>query len=98
MLEQDYQKKISDKLESEGWYVIKLIKTNKNGIPDLIAIKENEKPLFIECKTPKGILSDLQIFRLIELNLKGFQTYVSYGMELKEFTELKYDDDSDAPF
>jgi hypothetical protein len=35
MTEQQIQKKIIDKYTSEGWYVIKLIKTNKNGIPDL---------------------------------------------------------------
>ena len=46
MKESQYQKKISDKLEKEGYYVIKLIKTNKNGIPDLIAIKENNTILW----------------------------------------------------
>ena len=35
MTEQQYQKKISDNLTSEGWYVLNLIKTNKNGITDL---------------------------------------------------------------
>lgn len=83
MKEQDYQKKISDKLEKEGWYVIKLIKTNKNGIPDLIAIKE-DKTIFIECKTLKGKLSKIQEFRLDELKAKGIDCYVSYGNEIKK--------------
>jgi len=37
MTEQRIQGKRIKQLESEGYYVIKLIKTNKNGIPDLIA-------------------------------------------------------------
>tara|TARA_R110000744_G_scaffold37206_1_gene85394 strand:+ start:177 stop:431 length:255 start_codon:yes stop_codon:yes gene_type:complete len=82
MKEQDYQKKISDKLESEGWYVIKLIKTNKNGIPDLIALKEN-RTMFIEVKTPIGKLAKLQEFRLDELKAKGFECYYSKGVDLK---------------
>jgi Holliday junction resolvase len=83
MKEQDYQKKISEKLEKEGWYVIKLIKTNKNGIPDLIAIKE-DKTIFIECKTLKGKLSKIQEFRLDELKAKGIECFVSYGNEIKK--------------
>ena len=83
MKEQDYQKKISDKLEKEGWYVIKLIKTNKNGIPDLIAIKE-DKTIFIECKTLKGKLSKIQEFRVDELKAKGIECFVSYGNEIKK--------------
>jgi len=83
MKEQDYQKKISDKLEKDGWYVIKLIKTNKNGIPDLIAIKE-DKTIFIECKTLKGKLSKIQEFRLDELKAKGIDCFVSYGNEIKK--------------
>ncbi len=67
-------------LESEGYYVIKLIKTNKNGIPDLIAIKSNEV-LFVEVKRKNGILSELQKYRLKELNEHGFKTEVYNGRE-----------------
>jgi hypothetical protein len=38
MTEQAIQSKRIKQLEAEGYYVIKLVKTNKNGIPDLIAI------------------------------------------------------------
>ena len=85
MKEQQYQKKIIDKLELDGWYVLKLIKTNKNGIPDLIAIKQNEIPIFIEVKTETGILSELQKFRLKELKEKGFNCFYTKGYKMIEY-------------
>ena len=42
MTEQQIQKKIIDKYENDGWFVLKLIKTNKNGIPDLICLKSKQ--------------------------------------------------------
>ena len=38
MTEQQIQSRRIKELEEQGYYVIKLIKTNKNGIPDLVAI------------------------------------------------------------
>lgn len=67
MTEQQIQKKRINELEQQGYYVIKLIKTNKNGIPDLIAIPPDSKVLFSEVKTPKGKVSKLQEYRLEEL-------------------------------
>ena len=67
MTEQQIQKKRIAQLESEGYYVIKLTVTNKNGIPDLIAIPKGSNVLFSEIKKPKGKLSELQKFRIKEL-------------------------------
>ena len=41
MTEQQIQAKIIKKLEAQGYYVIKLVQTNKPGIPDLIAIPKD---------------------------------------------------------
>lgn len=79
MTEQKIQKKRIDQLESEGYYVIKLIKTNKNGIPDLIAIRGDGSILFSEIKTEKGKISKLQEYRLKELNDNGFKTEIYRG-------------------
>jgi len=68
--EQQIQSKRIKQLEAEGYYVIKLIKTNKNGIPDIIAIPPDSNVIFSEVKTPKGRLSKLQEYRLKEL--KGY--------------------------
>tara|TARA_R110002072_G_scaffold265036_1_gene423962 strand:- start:404 stop:649 length:246 start_codon:yes stop_codon:yes gene_type:complete len=63
----NFQTKIIKEYESNGWFVINLIKTNKNGIPDLLCIKEGEKPIFIECKEFNDTLKPLQKFRIKEL-------------------------------
>lgn len=67
MTEQQIQRKRIKELEAEGYYVIKLTVTNKNGIPDLIAIPPNSNVLFSEIKRPNGKLSKLQEFRIKEL-------------------------------
>ena len=70
MTEQQIQAKRIKELEEQGYYVIKLIKTNKNGIPDLIAIPPDSDVIFSEVKRPGGKLSKLQEYRLKEL--KGY--------------------------
>ena len=75
MSEQKFQKKIIDALERKGYYVLKLMKTNKNGIPDLLALK-NDHIFFLEVKTEKGVVSPLQEYRINELNNLGFDAKI----------------------
>jgi hypothetical protein len=76
MKESQIQSKKIKELEAQGYYVIKLIKTNKNGIPDLIAIPPNSDVLFVEVKGPTGKLSSLQEYRIKELASKNIKTEV----------------------
>lgn len=79
MTEQQIQtKKIKD-LEAKGYYVIKLINTNKNGIPDLLAIPPNSDVLFVEVKRPDGKVTKLQEFRHKELEQKGIKVEIFRG-------------------
>ena len=79
MTEQQIQSKRIKELEADGYYVIKLIKTNKNGIPDLLAIPPNAGVLFSEVKTPSGVVSKLQEYRHKELTNKGFNVEIYRG-------------------
>ena len=79
MTEQQVQAKKIKELESKGYYVLKLFKTNKNGIPDLVALHPDKEVLFIEVKTKKGKVSKLQEYRLKELEEHGFQTEIHRG-------------------
>lgn len=69
-----FQTKVIKEYEKNGYYVINLIKTNKNGIPDLLAIKDG-KAIFIECKEKQDTLKELQKFRIDELKEFGCQAF-----------------------
>lgn len=71
------QTKTIKEYEAKGYFVINLIKTNKNGIPDLLCLKAGEKPLFIECKELKDTVKPLQEYRIKQLNDLGFIAIVS---------------------
>jgi len=80
MLESKIQSKIKKKLELNGFFVTKLIKTSTNGIPDLLAVKDG-KATFIEVKRPEGVLSELQKLRIKELQ--------RFGCEVKIWTDYE---------
>lgn len=79
MTEQQIQKKRINQLEAEGYYVLKLIKTNKNGIPDVVAMHPEKGVIFSEIKTPTGKLSKIQEYRLKEIKAYGFEAEVYRG-------------------
>ena len=79
MKEQQIQAKKIKELEALGYYVIKLINTNKNGIPDLIAIPPNSDVLFVEVKRPDGKVTKLQDYRHKELTEKGIKVEIFRG-------------------
>lgn len=79
LTEQKVQAKRIKELEEQGYYVIKLIQTNKNGMPDLVAIPPDSGVIFSEVKRKGGRLSKLQEYRLKELESHGIKTEVYYG-------------------
>ena len=76
-----HQIKLIEEYEAKGYFVIKLIRTNKNGIPDLLCLKENEKPLFIESKEYNDTVKPLQEYRIKELKNLGFEAIVSKSVK-----------------
>ena len=79
MTEQQVQTKKIKELEEEGYYVIKLKLTNKNGIPDLIVIPPNSDVRFIEVKKSGGKTSKLQAYRIKELEKHGLKVEIYKG-------------------
>jgi Holliday junction resolvase len=73
------QSKRIKELEAEGYYVIRLSRTNKEGIPDLLAIPPGAPVLFSEVKVPGKNPSPLQEYRMKELKKFGFKTEIYDG-------------------
>jgi hypothetical protein len=84
MLESKVQAKCIKELESQGYYVIKLISTNRNGIADLIAIPRNSDVLFVEVKQKGKKPRPLQVYRANELKELGIKTKL-YDGEWKDY-------------
>ena len=76
MTEQRIQAKLIKEYEALGYYVIKLKLTNKNGIPDLLAIPKNSDVEFIEANKLNGKVSKLQEYRIEELEEHGVKVSV----------------------
>jgi hypothetical protein len=76
-----YQNKLIKEYEKQGYYVIKLGITNKPGIADLLCLKANEIPLFIESKEANDTVKPLQLFRQKELINLGFQSIIKQANE-----------------
>ena len=75
MLESALQSKIIIWLEKNGWFVVKIIQCNKNGIPDLMALR-NGTAIFIEVKALGKKARPLQEFRINQLTKQGFTAKV----------------------
>lgn len=80
ILESQIQKQIIKDLESAGWYVIKLIQTNKNGINDLLAVRA-ARYVWIEVKAEHGKVAPLQAYRHEELRRNGAEVIIAYSRE-----------------
>lgn len=76
MSEAKIQVAIIRNLEKAGWYVVKLIQTNKNGIPDLMCIK-GKIVHFVEVKATGKKPNELQQYRMAELLKAGCRVTVT---------------------
>lgn len=80
MKESVIQSQVIKYLEKIGWYVVKIIQTNKNGWPDLQAHKDGIT-IFVEVKSEKGKVSQLQQYRHKQLSDAGFKVLVIYSLK-----------------
>jgi len=80
--EQQIQKKITNLLEAEGCYVVKVVSATKAGVPDILGCYEG---MFfaIEVKTPSTVnnVSKLQDYNLDKIRLCGGNSMVADSTE-----------------
>ena len=74
-LETKFQRKLTAYWEKQGWTVLRLLRTNKGGLPDLLLLHPQRQPWFVEVKTGSDV-SPVQAFRHAELRQSGFQVAV----------------------
>jgi len=79
-LESKIQAKLIRRYERAGFLVVKLILTNKPGIPDLLLLKDGVAS-FVECKRCGEKPRALQEYRINELRSLGFMVDVVDGQE-----------------
>lgn len=70
-----FQTKTIKEYQDKEYLVLKTIRLNVNGYPDIIAMKPNEPTIFIEIKESKDTLKPLQKLRIDQLNKKGFKAF-----------------------
>jgi len=71
-----YQEEIISKYESMGYDVLKTIRLNKSGYPDVMAMK-NGITTWIEVKEPNDTLKPLQKLRIDQLKKNGFNAFAT---------------------
>lgn len=81
MIESAIQFKCIDHLTKKGYLVMKLIKTNMNGIADLQVFTGNGNTFFIEVKQEKWKESAIQEYRRKEFIDRGYKWIVCYWYE-----------------
>jgi hypothetical protein len=82
VLEKDLEKKIVIKAKKLGYLTYKFVSPSNRGVPDRIFISETGKLFFMEFKSKKGNLSQLQILKIAELVAKKQSVFVVNNEEL----------------
>jgi len=95
MLESQIQSQLIKKYESEGYFVLKIIKANKAGVPDLLLIdKQTLVASWVEVKSKRGVISPLQkLFARTYRALGGSVRFVTENdQDIPEDTALPHGD------
>lgn len=80
MLESIIQSKIINEAKNNGYLVLKVVKCNLNGYPDITLFKNNST-IFVEVKNEKGIQSEIQKYIQKQIELQGFKYYLVRSLE-----------------
>jgi hypothetical protein len=89
MLESLIQSKIINEAKKNGYLVLKVVKCNITGYPDITLFKDNST-IFVEVKNEKGIQSEIQKYVQKQLETQGFKYYLvrsldEFKQKIKEY-------------
>lgn len=80
MRESEIEKILVTEIKKLGGTAYKWVSPGNDGVPDRIVIFPNKPPIFVELKTDKGKLSELQKIQCIKLIDLGQQVEILYGL------------------
>lgn len=75
------QTKIIKWLQSQGWYVIKVIVASRNGVPDIIACDPAGNFWAFEVKFGSNKASPLQLHNIQEIERCNGRAFVVYSLD-----------------
>lgn len=81
MREKDIEKILTENVKKLGGRAYKWTSPGNAGVPDRIVIFPDRVPVFVELKTDKGALTNLQKVQIDRLKKLGQQVYVVYGID-----------------
>ncbi len=81
MREKDIEKILTENVKKLGGRAYKWTSPGNAGVPDRIVIFPGRSPVFVELKTDKGTLTNLQKAQIGRLKKLGQQVYVVYGLD-----------------
>ena len=79
MLEREIEKRLVAKVRSMGGEAIKFTSPASRGWPDRLVIFPGGRIAFVELKTDKGVLTEIQKSRIAKLERMGCEVHVLYG-------------------
>ena len=81
MSEQKLQTKILSWLKDNGFWCVKTIVCNRNGVPDIIGCTPTGRMFAIEVKFGANKASKLQDWNISEINKVGGIAFLAYDLE-----------------
>lgn len=80
MLERDIEKKFVAKVKRMGGEAVKFTSPASRGWPDRLVVLPGGRVTFVELKTDKGVLTEIQKSRIARLLDLGVEVHTLYGM------------------
>lgn len=79
--ERDVEKMLVQGVKKLGGIAYKWVSPGNNGVPDRIVILPGGRVIFVELKTVKGRLSEVQKVQIRRLTERGCEVHTLYGIE-----------------
>lgn len=81
MKEKDIESKVTKFAKSKGILSYKFVSPNNRGVPDRLFITDKGKIFFIEFKSAKGKLTELQSMTIDKMRERGVDVFVAYSVD-----------------